>query len=74
MTQVRNLHIRVDREILADLTAVTRCPEAAVVRGGLQVLLAMVEAGALQDLKILCAQNVKPTGPKPTAHLNPNNQ
>lgn len=60
----RELHIRCDRDELADLRLVTRCPEAAIVRAGLAKLTAMIRGGELADLRILVAEHVRPTGPK----------
>ena len=63
----RELHVRVDADRLADIKAVTRCPDAAIARAGIAALTGMIQAGAVDDLRILVAKNVIATGPKTNA-------
>ena len=62
---VQNLHIRVDADELADLRMVTRAPSAAIARAGLAVLTRMTKKGDLDVLRVLVAEHVQATGPKP---------
>ena len=75
MSNSVDLHVRIDPDQIADLRAVCRMPTAAIARAGLAKLAAMVVEGQPADLRILVAEHVQPTGPKPAANLNqPNNQ
>lgn len=63
----RNLHIRCDGDVLADIEAVTRgAPASAIVRAGLQALADRIIAGELQSLRILVSENIEVPGKRPS--------
>ena len=62
--ETQKLQVHVDAAQLADLSAVTRCTNAAIARAGIQILSEMIDKGALADLRIRCAQSTKATGPR----------
>ena len=67
MPRQRQLHVRVDGPSLADLRAITRCPDSAIVRSGLALLSEMIRDGQVDALRVRVAENVTLPGPKPKA-------